>query len=967
MATTIGLVLRRVGELPLGVSLPPSSPSGVVGLSPETGLSVVAGRRGLGKPALGGRTAGTVAAYDERAGVVVCALGGKDEGKVGVVDDGSGGAGGGAVRVVDCFVRPVIKVGGEETEVKKGGKKGTGKGGEMEESAKKGKKGKVRAAHDFVPVGIVGIAGVERADGEEEVEGKGGLVVVANKTGAVSLLRGKVRVEGEVGGGGTMEVFKDVAKLGFSEVIGIDVGIPGHVGFLGRIKGKMGIYVLKVRTGAEGEVEAELFSVWWCPPMPKIVKVVGFSVTEHGAWLLYETGALHYLTPASVEGAEGVERWRGNKKGIRRGSVTVRSPALNPCNLKFILNLLPRPGGLPNTVTTPKTAQKVGGVASMGGKFLLAGFGRVVSVWDCVYGTGHGFVETTEDIVGVGRGAADGEGVVLLSDGSVFSVTMGLDDIAESLTLGVAIQRQSVCKSVLKDMEWKECMNARLNSQPVAMSALHAAAEAGGESASQLLSQQIKQDEKEDFSRLKQARDSSSGASKLRGLMGLYVHGSERERKELEALSKTPKSGTKHGKHRAGLSRLPSERLSATVVARCLMEMNAGRSEFAIPLIDTLSTGVVGAEMVKAVMVGLTSSSDVPVTLSLTAGLFKTVETSYALEAVLMRVSDLPELDVVRAAQYAVRLREHAASESSRCLKIWKDVRALKRKLKSENRKSGASAEVEDSRGGENDAVGVDAMKKKGEADLLLARVDRVLARCINYAMDSEPFCIALRRIPPRDVLGLLAYCEKVLVDYRIALAATRVTTKAARKRVANKAPSGSAPTLSKPSAILKSSSVADNVDGGVDVDCGDDGKEVSKSSEKARAKVSNTGKGKIARLSLPDSAMYLGEEGWVNERLHARVPSMTEECGAFRFQAKVAEWVGRILECHMMTLVIDETGSEVVSKLLSTIRTQKAGAEAVSPLVGIVEHLQGQHPLPDGSDPLYDISTMKVPAFASL
>jgi hypothetical protein len=98
-----------------------------------------------------------------------------------------------------------------------------------------------------------------------------------------------------------------------------------------------------------------------------------------------------------------------------------------------------------------------------------------------------------------------------------------------------------------------------------------------------------------------------------------------------------------------------------------------------------------------------------------------------------------------------------------------------------------------------------------------------------------------------------------------------------------------------------------------------------------------------------------------------AALEGLVREDTVLAYQLLCSEWVGRILEAHMTTLVVDDIGSVLLTQLLATVRVHRRRAEAVSPLVGMVCHIAGSRPLPDASDNMYSKSILQVPAFAAM
>jgi hypothetical protein len=211
--------------------------------------------------------------------------------------------------------------------------------------------------------------------------------------------------------------------------------------------------------------------------------------------------------------------------------------------------------------------------------------------------------------------------------------------------------------------------------------------------------------------------------------------------------------------------------------------------------------------------------------------------------------------------------------------------------------------------------------------------------------MDADRFVAALHRMPPHDVFALLRYCNTALTRYDFAAQATLVASKGARQSAARQAAGA---------AVVGAGAGA----GAADETKGGKGRE---GVEGGDAPVRNV---KWGRPVPPSPTDYLGDCEWLCASLYEGL--MREEAVS-KFQAQCGEWVSRILETHMTTLVMDDVGSELLAQLLATVRSHRLRAEAVSPLLGMVSHLRDQRPLPDSSDPLYSMARVQVPSFAAL
>jgi hypothetical protein len=899
----------------------PASAHGLVISSPRSGVVLLppSGAPRHWPRGAGARPFGAPAALDPRAGVVYAALDGP-AGEVAAFGAGSDGDAGS--RVVECGFH--------------------GKGGLA----------RMRC-----------LSGVRR-------DGCGDVVAAVSKTGCVVLLRAGVDASGELA---SVSVFRNVADLDVTDVVGIDASVPGYCAFAALRGRRLGLHVLKVDNVASGgDIEAELFDTLWAPQAPRgtASKVLGFAIQPHAAFVLYAGGGLHVFSPrdglVAEKHGQSLEAWRtpvpdeagassadevaadgdaetsatenvdknpevragvpanpaaqgvadktaGNADVADEGASSMKAPRYKKLGhqrkdgkaakdssverprgtrkktrrmyqhrVKFDITLRPTVSATPAAthVSTSPLAPSLstGGVASVGGGYVVVGYGRVVSVWDGVYGTGHGYIDLPENVVSVSAGSKSGEALVLLTSGAIYTVAIDADDDVLGLTLALALMRQGTCQPIIASHNVDDTTaKAPLHSQPVSVGILKATADAGG-GACQLFETHIKQEDQHDERRIRTVLDlnASPTAAKVSAAISTYVFGNAhtRARRAFEADVKLRKPGSAPPKSstnaaQLGLDRLPSERLAATVVARCLRELHADRLEFLTPFIDMVGSGVVSSALVLAVMTKLQASTAVvdpaeqggpaaaTAPVSMTATLLRSPATSAALEAMVMRVVDLSEVDTARIAQFAVRLRQ---------LNV------------------GLGRE------------GSDEDERKVCAQVRL-RAERVLSRCLATPVNDTDFVQSLQSMPPHDVVSMLRYLAAVLDDHSTAMRAAF--------------PGDSAPD------------VAEN-----------------------------------------GTEYYRGDHSWLDKPVF---PGASRDEATARIQARCVEWIGKVVDAHMSTLIMDTEGSFVVGQLLESIRVHRRRAEIISPLVGMIHHLSERKALPNSNDPLYSLVKVKVPSFAAL
>lgn len=402
----------------------------------------------------------------------------------------------------------------------------------------------------------------------------------------------------------------------------------------------------------------------------------------------------------------------------------------------------------------------LGGVISLGWGFALVLYDRVASVWDGIYGTGHGYVELPGAIHSFSAGNGNGCAALQTTTGSVYSLRVDVQDICRGPSLGMALQNQSACTAVVKHSSQADVLgSAPMLAQPVVGEILRSAADGGHDAASRL-EKFFRAENKVENTRLQlSSRPSATpNASDLKRLIRQSTEGaSTPAHPTLTSASRkqSPNAPVKKGVQSPepgfltatsqrfpsatlALAKLPTERTAATVVARCVYEVHRGDLSFVEPLIDMVASGVVSNDLVVLSLQDIAASGrsdddDVSIPASLIAPLLKDGKCMNAVEAVMLRVADLSEKEVVRTIQRTLRMEKD-------------DIKNLARQPKL--------------RAGARDAK-------------LFGRTpgQRVLGRCLSRSFEPAAFSEALRCMHIHDVILFLEYLRLVIGHIAIAQA----------------------------------------------------------------------------------------------------------------------------------------------------------------------------------------------------
>lgn len=359
-----------------------------------------------------------------------------------------------------------------------------------------------------------------------------------------------------------------------------------------------------------------------------------------------------------------------------------------------------------------------GDITHVGRHFIAIAYGQCVSVWDTIYHVPHGFTHVEQDVrmLHVDSGRTD---VAVAHGGGVRCVRFKQRQVDVPPTLVMAIRRKASCDAIVHTMR-AVSEGCPMRAHAVTAAPMQAAADAGGDTP-HVFERPLKLERDRELREVRTVlnRHLSSDAQAVRALVADYA--------DPDACMV------------GGVRRLPSDRFAAAFVARCLYEMAAaGDGRFAVPLVDMIGTGVVSAEGVLAAldMSSTWGEGKKENTLSVTS-LSELVTSSgrffNVLEAIIDRVADVQEADIVLILQFSVLLCG--------------DCRVRAEKRKSPNPKMA---------------------KKKGaetEQKMTLARSRRLLFKCLRLGVEKERLLKCLVQVPFSGVVILLNELNHLLKD----------------------------------------------------------------------------------------------------------------------------------------------------------------------------------------------------------
>lgn len=188
-----------------------------------------------------------------------------------------------------------------------------------------------------------------------------------------------------------------------------------------------------------------------------------------------------------------------------------------------------------------------------------------------------------------------------------------------------------------------------------------------------------------------------------------------------------------------GLARLPSASFAAATVARCLIEIARGRVGCVIPFIDILGVVSLPNRAIHGYLRKFAGKFEVTQSEVVSIiGILNQKETLQGMQAALVSIPDLPEFEIVRAAQCAVRIRRSCV--------------ALREKL-------GGSRF---SRTPPDELTGYE-LKSWTENEHVITKVHRLLLKCVVTPVDQTGLMKGFKSVTIDDVKHLLDYFAIIL------------------------------------------------------------------------------------------------------------------------------------------------------------------------------------------------------------
>lgn len=467
------------------------------------------------------------------------------------------------------------------------------------------------------------------------------------------------------------------------------------------------------------------------PKPPSVVRsksigkkvVLDFVFDEKYIAVLYGGGLVHILRPQqslnrSFHNGEGkLNSWYGDKER----SVSSDASIIAKPDLTFQLSS----GSVDDNGASMSKAWKglqedTGGIARLDENYFAIGYGQYVSIWDSAYIVGHGLVQVDGHVTVVCPGRCRAKPLIGTEAG-LQELWVGDTDGSTPFSLGLTITRKGACDGIVTEL-LRASEAVPMHAQPVTVAATKIAAEAEGD-ADRVFRSRLDTLDEEEIALVRMLLNRSETS---------LPEAVARLTKEYTTEFKKVRRGNRGKYSDMGLAKLPSERLAAVSVARCLYEIQDGNPKFLVPLIDMIGTGVVSSEAVLAVMGSSDSwnmgaDSEPLALLSIVDPLMTSGIFINALEAVITRVADLPEPDIVRVVQFVVRLTHEEFSNDS--------------------------------------AVGEGLAESEGNTGKSerLAQATHLLLKSVSSAVDRTRVVESLRQIPIADVIAMLNRFDDIL------------------------------------------------------------------------------------------------------------------------------------------------------------------------------------------------------------
>eukprot|EP00178_Gracilaria_changii_P011699 TRINITY_DN32_c0_g1_i1.p1 TRINITY_DN32_c0_g1~~TRINITY_DN32_c0_g1_i1.p1 ORF type:complete len:813 (+),score=86.60 TRINITY_DN32_c0_g1_i1:2191-4629(+) len=440
-------------------------------------------------------------------------------------------------------------------------------------------------------------------------------------------------------------------------------------------------------------------------------RIIHFALTSKCLCVLYEGGKLCFFQLQAKQEVPTVAR-----KGLDFLSSPLEEYKTPPSLTASMYHALVLRPSLPGVKISDVEHERGGFVQDFGQDFFVVGYGHHISVWDRKYLCGHGYVSVDNIIRQVCPSRS--------SEKSVFVSGYGLHELqivggsrSGAVSLAMAVKRKGICDDLIESVIHGST-SAPIRSHPLSTAPIKAVADANCESSKLFEAHIMGEDEKED--NVIRALLTKSKTPTAESMLSLIQEWTGRN------------NGALSDPLTMGLWRKPSERLAAVTTARCLYELVSGDLKFLVPLMDMLGTGCVSNEAVLAVA-DISDSWDMgigrkPFRLSsIIDPLMLRSQYSYALEAAVSGVADLPEQDVVKVLRYATRLADLSKDEEQ-------------------------NTDMLSTTKPHNDLVRI-----KRE------RAHRLFEGCLISRTDTGPCVEAIQKVPFSDALILLAHFKAFL------------------------------------------------------------------------------------------------------------------------------------------------------------------------------------------------------------
>lgn len=443
--------------------------------------------------------------------------------------------------------------------------------------------------------------------------------------------------------------------------------------------------------------------------------ILGSAINERCALLLFSDGSVSCITPPIRSPPGTLSTWLlppSTSTAPDKPTLTMQSFTLLP---------LPEGDDDPTAAARPPTTPG-GGILPLSDGYFVIAFGSLLSVWDDAYFIGHAFTRTAAPIMSLHATSHLGPLVHTTHEQLFLSVHDGSSVGLSPPSLGLAIRRKGICDDFVRGLRtFSEY--APLRAQPLTVNPTRAAAEAGGNT-DHIFLRVIDSERDRELAEVRAAlnQKATPTAEALWTLCKDYL-----------VMGETICRGRSNNYSELCLARLPSDRLAAACVARCLCEVQRDNITFVVPLIDMLGSGVVSSEGVVAAMevhISMNDSSDEQEEENLPASIVECLTQSNdffnVLEAIVWQTVDLGEMDLVRVVHFATK----------KSVAHWDDLDESQR---------------------QNWTI---TQRKRR---LLWARARRLLLKCLSIATDNVLTLQSIAAVPFNEVVFILEELERVI------------------------------------------------------------------------------------------------------------------------------------------------------------------------------------------------------------